>query len=192
MIAPSPTARGARIRPIGASDITLLAEMHTVIFTAPWDRPWNAESLAQILAMPGARGWMLEAGELPVGFVLARFTLDEGEILLTGMLPTAREQGHGARLMQAAIAAAREAGLAKMFLEHAELNAAAARLYQRLGFTRIGRRLQYYSGGFPTGEDGDHDAGTRPAARYDAVTLMLDLSAAEPPPTGRVVTGESK
>ena len=153
------TAREERIRPVGAFDVALLAEMHQAIFTAPWDRPWSAESLTQILAMPGARGWLLESGEQPVGFVLACFTLDEGEILLTGILPTARQHGHGAHLMRTVIAAAHEAGVAKLFLEHAELNIAAARLYQQLGFVQIGRRPHYYSG-HPM-EPGNHDAVTR-------------------------------
>jgi len=168
------TQHADRIRPIGAFDVALLAELHTEIFTAPWDRPWNAESLAQILAMPGACGWLLESDGLPAGFVLARFTLDEGEILLTGVLPAARSRGHGARLMRTVIAAARAAGIAKLFLEHAELNAAAARLYQQAGFVQIGRRLQYYSDP------------SSPARRYDAVTRMLDLSVAEPGPMARV------
>ena len=179
------TADRERIRPVGAFDVALLAELYAAIFTAPWDRAWSAESLAQILAMPGAHGWLLESGELPVGFVLASFTLDEGEILLTGILPAAREQGHGARMMRAVIATAREAGIAKLFLEHAELNITAARLYQRLGFVQIGRRLQYYSSHRPA--SGHHDGG-----KYDAVTRMLDLSVAEPVPTARVDTAGSK
>ncbi len=163
-----------RIRPIGAFDIPLLAELHVAIFNAPWDRPWSAESLAQILAMPGACGWLLESERAPVGLALALFTLDEGEILLTGILPAARGRGHGTRLMRAVVAGARAAGVAKLFLEHAELNAAAARLYRRAGFVQIGRRLRYYSDP------------SSPATRYDAVTRMLDLSAAEPPPTAGI------
>lgn len=173
------TAGDDCIRPVGAFDIPLLAELHATIFTAPWDRPWSAESLAQILAMPGACGWLVESGGLPVGFALARFTLDEGEILLTGISPAARGQGHGACLMRAAIAAARAAGIAKLFLEHAEPNAAAARLYEQAGFVRIGRRLGYYS-----------DPAS-PGRHYDAVTRMLDLAAAEPPPTPRVDSGSA-
>jgi len=168
------TDSAGRIRPIGAFDLALLAELHKTIFTAPWDQSWSAESLAQILAMPGTCGWLLEQGSLPLGFVLARFTLDEGEILLTGILPKARSQGHGTRLMRAAIAAAREAGLRKLFLEHAEPNLAAARLYLGLGFAQIGRRPQYYGGQLGAGE------------RHDAITLKLDLSAAEPLGPARV------
>lgn len=154
---------GSPPRPIGACDLALLAEMHRAIFTAPWDQAWSVESLAQTLAVPGIVGWILERNSMPVGFVLARFTLDEGEILLTGVLPEARGKGHGARLMQAVVAAAREAGLTRLFLEHAEPNVAAAALYRRFGFAPIGRRRGYY-----TGAAGD---------RHDAVTLALELLA---------------
>lgn len=173
-------AHGTHIRPIGAFDLALLAELHTAIFTAPWDRPWSAESLAQILAMPGAGGWLLESDARPVGFVLARFTLDEGEILLTGILPAARGQGHGTRLMRAAIDAARAAGIAKLFLEHAEMNIAAAQLYERLGFVQIGHRPRYYT------------AHQLPVRHYDAVTRMLDFSIEEPVAIARVDPEESK
>ncbi len=174
------TSRDERIRPVGAFDVALLADMHKAIFTAPWDRPWSAESFAQILAMPGACGWLLESEGQPLGFALACFTLDEGEILLTGIVPAAREHGHGAQLMRAVIGAAREAGVIRLFLEHAEPNSAAARLYQRLGFLQIGRRPRYYSG-HPM-EPGN----------LDAVTRRLDLSVAEPVTTARVDTEESK
>ncbi len=148
-------------RAVTAFDIPLLAELHRAIFTAPWDQVWSEESLARILAMPGANGWILEDGPEPLGFALARFTLDEGEILLTGILPAARGKGHARRLMQAVIAAAREAGVARLFLEHAAPNAAAAALYGGLGFGRIGSRRDYY-----------RDTGGKP---YDAVTMALEL-----------------
>ena len=148
-------------RPATAFDLKLLAELHRAIFTAPWDQIWSEESLAQILAMPGARGWLLEDGSAPLGFVLARFTLDEGEILLTGILPGARGKGHARRLMQAAITAAREAGVARLFLEYAAPNAAAGALYRGLGFAQIGTRRDYY-----------RDIAGAPC---DAVTMALEL-----------------
>lgn len=170
----SASGAGTHVRPVGAFDVALLAEMYRAIFTAPWDRPWSAESLAQSLAMPGACGWLLERDSAPLGFVLARFTLDEGEILLSGVVPEARGQGHGRRLMLAAIAAARAAGVRKLFLEHAAPNEAAARLYGALGFTQIGRRPHYYG------------PESRKGLRHDALTLMLDLAAAEPVPAARI------
>lgn len=171
MTEPGP-AVAARIRPVGVFDIALLAELHAAIFTAPWDRAWSADSLAQSLAMPGACGWLLEEGDAPLGFAVARFTLDEGEVLLTGILPQAQGRGHGRHLMHAVIAAAKTAGVGKLFLEYAEPNAAAARLYHALGFTPVGRRRHYYQ----TASRG---------IGHDAITLMLDL-AAEPLASARI------
>ena len=171
------SGHAAQVRPVTAFDVALLAEMHAAIFTAPWDRSWSAESLAQTLSVPGARGWLLEQAEAPLGFALARFTLDEGEILLTGILPAARGQGHGVQLMQAVIDAARGAGLAALFLEHAEPNVAAARLYSTLGFAETGRRRDYYGDKF------------HPGRHFDAVTRALHLAAAEPSRAARIDPG---
>jgi ribosomal protein S18 acetylase RimI-like enzyme len=49
--------------------------------------------------------------------------------------------------MEAALAQARAAGAKKLFLEVAASNEAAVGLYGALGFTAVGRRLNYYSDG---------------------------------------------
>jgi ribosomal-protein-alanine N-acetyltransferase len=150
------------VRPVTAFDLALLAELHAVIFKAPWDQPWSAQSFAEILAMPGAHGWLMASGETPIGFMLARFALDEGEILLTGIVPDARRSGHAAQLMRVLIEAARTAGIATLFLEHAAGNDAAGALYRRFGFSPIGRRRAYYE--------------RRGGGREDAITLRRDLT----------------
>jgi ribosomal protein S18 acetylase RimI-like enzyme len=151
------------IRAVTAFDLVLLAELHAAAFQAPWDQRWSAQSFAEILAMPGARGWLLSEGETPIGFMLVRFTLDEGEILLTGIVPTAQRHGHAGRLMRIVLEAARAAGVARLFLEHAAGNEAAGALYGRFGFVRIGRRRAYYE--------------RRGGGREDAITLRCELSA---------------
>ena len=160
------TARGApdaiEVRPVTAFDLALLAALHAEIFKAPWDQPWSAQSFAEILAMPGAHGWLMTSGGTPLGFVLARFILDEGEILLTGIVPEARRRGRAAHLMRVLIESARVAGLRTLFLEHAAGNEAAGALYSRFGFSRIGRRRAYYE--------------RRGGGREDAITLRCDLA----------------
>jgi ribosomal-protein-alanine acetyltransferase len=153
------------VRPVTAFDLAVLAELHAAIFKAPWDQPWSVQSFAEILAMPGAQGWLMISGEAPIGFMLVRFALDEGEILLTGIVPEARRRGHAAHLMRVLIDHARETGIGTLFLEHAAGNEAAGALYRHFGFSPIGRRRAYYE--------------RRGGGREDAVTLRCDLPARE-------------
>jgi ribosomal-protein-alanine N-acetyltransferase len=150
------------IRPVTAFDLALLAALHAEIFKAPWDQPWSVQSFAEILAMPGARGWLMTSGDTPIGFLLARFILDEGEILLTGIVPAQQRRGHAGRLMRVLVESARAAGIGTLFLEHAAGNAAAAALYGRFGFSEIGRRRAYYE--------------RRGGGREDAITLRSSLA----------------
>ena len=165
------TAQGApdsiEVRPVTAFDLALLSALNAEIFKAPWDQPWSAQSFAEILAMPGAHGWLLASGETPLGFLIARFIADEGEILLTGIVPAARRRGHAARLIRILIESARDAGLRTLFLEHAAGNEAAGVLYGRFGFSRIGRRRAYYE--------------RRGGGREDAITLRCDLAGVQIP-----------
>jgi ribosomal-protein-alanine N-acetyltransferase len=155
-------ANAIQVRPVTAFDLAALAELHAAIFQAPWDQRWSAQSFAEILAMPGSGGWLLSEGGTPVGFMLARFMLDEGEILLTGVVPEARRRGHASRLMRVLLEAAGAAGIARLFLEHAAGNDAAGALYGRFGFARIGRRRAYYE--------------RRGGGREDAITLRCELA----------------
>jgi len=164
--APVPSDAAA-VRPVTAFDLAVLAELHAAIFNAPWDQPWSAQSFAEILAMPGAHGWLISQGDAPIGFMLVRFAADEGEILLTGIVPDARRRGHAAQLMRILLDAARTAGIATLFLEHAAGNDAAGALYGRFGFSRIGRRRAYYE--------------RRGGGREDAITLRCDLLTGDSP-----------
>jgi len=155
------------VRRLTPFDLAVLAELHAVVFSAPWDQPWSAQSFAEILAMPGAHGWLLTSGDKPIGFMLVRFTLDEGEILLTGIVPEARRRGHAARLMRIVLDEARAAGIGRLFLEHAAGNEAAAALYGRFGFSTVGRRRAYYE--------------RRGGGREDAITLGCNLAEVNAP-----------
>lgn len=150
------------IRALGPFDLQLLARMHEICFTAPWDQPWSAASFAEILAMPGAAGWLISWNDQPLGFILTRSVLDEMEILLIAIDPAARHRGHGGVLLDRAIAAAMQLGIRHVFLEQAVPNSAARALYASRGFQEVGRRPDYYHG--PAGD------------RADAVILRLDVA----------------
>lgn len=127
----------------------LMAAMHRICFADAW----GAESMASLLAMPGAAGLVaVDGGSLvpalappgPAGFVLWRAAAGEAEILTIAVLPPWRRGGLGDRLLDAALAAARTAGAEAMFLEAASDNIAALALYEKRGFVRVGLRKAYY------------------------------------------------
>ena len=92
--------------------------------------------------MPGCFALATDAG-----FVLARQAADEAEILMLAVLPAARRQGLGRRLVEACAAEAARHGATTLFLEVAAGNDAARALYRATGFAQVGRRRGYYADG---------------------------------------------
>jgi ribosomal-protein-alanine N-acetyltransferase len=86
-----------------------------------------------------------DAGDGVLGFLVARHLAPEWELENIVVAPSARRQGHGNRLLNALLAAARETHNASVFLEVRESNAAARSLYERAGFEQTGRRKSYYT-----------------------------------------------
>ncbi len=133
-----------------------LAALHA----AAIDDPWNASAIAGLLDSPGISALVaLRDGER-LGFVMVRAVADEAEILTLAVLPSARRGGVGEALMRAALAVTAMAGAKVLFLEVAEDNAVALRLYRRVGFGEAGRRPGYYA---------------RTGGAVDARILRLDL-----------------
>jgi ribosomal-protein-alanine N-acetyltransferase len=131
------------LTPLAPAHARLIAGMHHVCFA----EPWNEKAMADLLAMPGAFGWLAAGEEQPEGFVLARVAADEAEILTILVLPPYRRGGLAGRLIEAAADNARVRGASKMFLEVASSNQAAQALYTKVGFELVGRRKRYYPNG---------------------------------------------
>lgn len=138
---PDPDAGG--LRSVGPFDPGPLACLHARCF----DVGWSEESFARLLAGPDGFGfWMIEAADVPSGFVLARAAAGESEILTIAVDPAWRKRGVGRRLLETAMAEAASRGAAEMFLEVAENNEPALALYRRCRFEPVGRRREYYDG----------------------------------------------
>jgi len=138
--------QGSRLRPIDPFDLEIVATLHAQCF----EEAWGVGAMAELLAMPGAFGLLAEAagpeGEEPAGFVLARVAAGDCEILSIGVVPDHRRTGLGRILMQRTIRLAVGVGARRIFLEVAEDNWAARRLYAGLGFAAVGLRPRYYRG----------------------------------------------
>lgn len=88
--------------------------------------------------------FVAEGGGAVVGYITANYAVDEAEILNLGVAPAHRRQGVGRALVETMLARLRQRGIEAVFLEVRESNAIAQQLYTALGFTRVGRRRDYY------------------------------------------------
>jgi ribosomal-protein-alanine N-acetyltransferase len=123
------------IRAATLSDLETLAAIHSACFA----EAWRADSFGHFLASPGTFA-LLSAD----GFILARVSADEAEILSLGVPPSARRRGQARALVVDAATQAHDKGAAAMFLEVGINNIAARRLYAALGFRDGGIRKGYY------------------------------------------------
>ncbi|MEE4350516.1 MAG: GNAT family N-acetyltransferase [Pacificimonas sp.] len=149
-------------RRAAAEDTGTLGDLSARIFDPRFGEGWTAAQLAGTLGGPGAWCDLAEARGTLAGFSLCRTILDETELLLVGVDPGWRRQGLGEALVRRVIDRAAKKGSRRLHLEMRANNEAARLLYDRLGFSVIGRRPDYYRGS--NGET------------YAAVTMNRELS----------------
>ena len=122
-------------------DLPAVSAIERVAFTDPWSEKSFREALAHpAVYFAAARG---DGGEV-LGYVVAWFVADEGQIANLAVNPDAWGGGVGRMLLDAALA---EAGLRKaenVYLEVRDSNERARRLYKSRGFEEVGRRKGYY------------------------------------------------
>lgn len=132
------------IFPIEPEDGRVLASLHKARFARAWSDGEFHSLLSQDTVF-GFIAWQTNASGRPAGgFVLARAAAGEAEILTIGVDTRFERAGLGWRLMQAALREARMRGAQEIFLEVDEGNLAALRLYEKLGFAKVGERKAYY------------------------------------------------
>ena len=137
-----------------------LARLHARAFAH--DRPWSEAEFASLLDAPRT-----EIATDAHAFALGRRVLDEFEVLTVAVDPAHRNHGLGRATLARLLDKAEAQGAATAFLEVAEDNAPALRLYQASGFHEIGRRRGYYA--------------RRDGPAVDALVLSRTLSPSDAP-----------
>jgi ribosomal-protein-alanine acetyltransferase len=79
-----------------------------------------------------------------IGFAVARCSTAEWEIENVVVAPEHRNRGAGIKIIQELLLEAQLAGATSVLLEVRESNLTARRLYEKLGFSQLGRRRTYY------------------------------------------------
>lgn len=129
------------IAPVTADDVPSIVAIEQAAFSDPW----SAASFREALAHPAVffAGARRDGGEL-VGYVVAWFAADEGEIANLAVAPEGWGVGIGRALLDAALDEARRRHVTAMYLEVRDSNDRARRLYRSRGFEEVGRRRGYY------------------------------------------------
>lgn len=129
------------VRAATAGDLAQVAAIERTAFSDPW-APIAFERL-----LHDPRVFFLVAvspDDRVLGYVVAWFVLDEGEIGNLAVADAARRRGVGRSLLDAALEGARARGVATVYLEVRDSNAAARALYATRGFEVVARRPRYY------------------------------------------------
>ena len=120
-----------------------MAALHRLGFSVP--RPWTEGEFAALLAQKGV--FALTGDQC---LALGRVVVDEAELLTITVAPDLRRKGLARLLLKRFLDHASLAGARTCFLEVAEPNDAAVRLYIDSGFATVGRRPGYFqSNGAP-------------------------------------------
>ena len=128
------------IREARLADIPDIVEIERASFSDPW----SASSFRSLLALPSTYFAVAERHGRVVGYSVLIIAADEAERGNIAIADRDRRQGTGRRLLDATMAEAVRRGVASIYLEVRDSNAAARALYARRGFQEVGRRRRYY------------------------------------------------
>ncbi|MFZ5716608.1 MAG: ribosomal protein S18-alanine N-acetyltransferase [Bradyrhizobium sp.] len=136
----------AVVEPATLRDAARLAQLHGASFARGWGE-------GEFESMIGERNTLvhrLRLGGKTIGFAVSRVGADEAEILSIAVDAAYRGRGLSRTLLMTHLGHLAGRGIRTIFLEVEENNQPARRLYERAGFTVVGRRERYYKQ--PNGE----------------------------------------
>ena len=132
-------------------DIEQVLAIEEVSFKAPWSRTLFLEELVckdasdYVVKLTGS-----EKHEPVIAYICSRIIGCEMSILRIAVSPEWRILGIASWLLDKCFKMTRDKGVTSVLLEVRDSNRAAIALYNKSGFTQIGKRRNYYS---ETGED---------------------------------------
>ena len=120
--------------------VTQVAELEKICFSDPWSENSIASELDNQLAF-----WLVaEEGETVAGYIGSQTVMDETDMMNVAVHPDFRRQGIAEALVNGLVEQLKDMGSHCLTLEVRASNAPAISLYEKLGFSEIGRRKNYY------------------------------------------------
>lgn len=148
------------VRAMTVLDVPGVLEVERASYAFPW-----SEGIFRDCLRVGYLCRVLELDEQIVGYGILAFGAGEAHVLNVCVRSDLRRRHLGRRLMDYLLDRARAAGMSEAFLEVRPSNTAAVRLYESMGFDRVGMRKSYYQA---------------PGGREDALVYRLRLQGGGP------------
>ena len=126
--------------PMNESHVLPIAELEKVCFSDPW----SESSIRSELNNPLSLWVVAEEGGAVVGYVGSQSVLGWADMMNLAVDPAYRRRGVGEILVNELISRLKNNEVTCLTLEVRASNAPAIQLYQKLGFTEVGRRPGYY------------------------------------------------
>ena len=121
-------------------DIAYVSEMERKFFSTPW----SEASIAHYMESGNMVFIVARNGSIPVGYAAVQCILDEGNLVSIGVDDGFRNMGIATELLDIVYEEAFAAGVRTIHLEVRESNEPAIALYEKEGFTKNGRRPDFY------------------------------------------------
>ena len=122
------------------SHVAQIAELEKICFSDPWSERSIASELDNKLAF-----WLVATeGERVAGYIGSQTVMDETDMMNVAVHPDFRRRGIAEVLVNGLVEELKNKGSHCLTLEVRASNAPAIALYEKLGFSEIGRRKNYY------------------------------------------------
>ena len=120
--------------------VAQVAVLEKICFSDPWSERSVASELTNKLAY-----WLVALEEDAVaGYIGSQTVMEETDMMNVAVHPDYRRRGIAEALVNGLVEALKEQGSHCLTLEVRASNEPARNLYEKLGFTQIGRRPNYY------------------------------------------------
>ena len=129
------------IRPMEERDVSAVAALEKACFSDPW----SENSVRSELSNPLSLWLVAEKGGEVAGYIGSQSVLDAADMMNVAVAQSARRGGLARALIGALVARLDADGVRSLSLEVRVSNDAARALYEKLGFSEVGRRKNYYA-----------------------------------------------
>jgi [ribosomal protein S18]-alanine N-acetyltransferase len=131
---------GVTLREMTAEDLPAVVSIEQASYSVPW----SEATFRGLLRRHDAELVVAESYGIVIGYAIFWCVIDQSELGNVAVTGKWRGRGIGERLVAEVLVRAGRRGVREVFLEVRPSNEVAKRLYERFGFSQVGRRRNYY------------------------------------------------